>query len=367
MGINLRQLVARFDLEGECIAARRFGTGHLQDTRLITMRSDAGEQQVVLQGINTRIFPRVAILMTNMVRTTDHLKKALEADPPGGRREVLTLILARDGDTCVRDADGGWWRATHRIQDASSHDTITDPYQVLSASRAFGEFLRLLSDLRPQSLHEVIHRFHDLSARLAALEAAVSADTSGRVKDVADEIAFARARTGLVRVLPSLRAPAGLPVRITHNDTKVNNVLLDDKTGDGVCILDLDTMMPGLSLYDFGDVVRTMASSAAEDETDLSKVQMDMTLFESAAEGWLSEAGPLLIEKEIKLLPHAGPAMTFMIGVRFLTDHLQGDTYFDIQRPGQNLDRARAQFALVESMEGEAEAMTDVIRRVAVV
>jgi len=367
MGIKLRQLATRFDLEGECIAARRFGNGHLQDTRLITMRSDAGEQQVVFQRINTRVFPRVGILMTNMVRATDHLRQALEADPLMGRREVLTVIPARDGNAWVSDDDGGAWRATHFIRGASSHDTVTEPYQVLSASRAFGEFLRLLSDLRPSRLHEVILRFHDLSARLALFEGAVSADASERVQGAADEIAFVRAHTGLVKVLPSLRAPAGLPVRVTHNDTKVNNVLLDDKTNEGICVIDLDTVMPGLSLYDFGDVVRTMTSAAAEDETDLSKVEIDMALFESAAEGWLSEAGPILTEREVKLMPAAGPAMTFMIGVRFLTDHLQGDVYFDIQRSGQNLDRARAQFALLESMEREAKAMKDVVRRIAVV
>jgi hypothetical protein len=176
-----------------------------------------------------------------------------------------------------------------------------------------------------------------------------------------------RDHQGLVEVLPSLGSPGGLPVRATHNDTKINNALLDDDTGEGVCVLDLDTVMPGLSLYDFGDVVRTMASPAAEDEMDLSKVHMDMALFQAAAEGWLSEAGPVLQRPEVELMVHAGPAMTFMIGLRFLTDHLQGDRYFEIHRPGHNLDRARAQFALVESMEGEADAMKDVIRRMAVV
>ena len=365
MGVDLRQVVAAFDVDGEWVGERRFGNGHLQDTRLVTLRTGAGQRGVVLQGINTQIFPRVEELMANLVRTTDHLRAALAANPPAGRREVLTLIPARDGTACVRDEAGGWWRATHRIQNASSRDTATGPGPVRAAARAFGEFLRLLSDLEPSSLHEVIPNFHDLAARLRAFDAAVEADVLGRVRDVGAEIAFVRDHAGLVEVLPSLSLPAGLPVRATHNDTKVNNALLDDDTGEGVCVLDLDTVMSGLSLYDFGDVVRTMASLAAEDEVDLSNVHMDMGLFEAAAESWLSEAGPVLTRREVELMPHAGPGMTFMIGLRFLIDHLQGDQYFEIRRPGHNLDRARAQFALVASMERQAKDMQAVVQRVA--
>jgi hypothetical protein len=365
MGMNVRRLMGRFDLEGQCVGARRFGNGHLQDTRLVTMRTEEGDKEIVLQGINTRIFPRVRKLMENMVRATDHLRQALEARPPTGRREVLQLIKSKDGKPWVRDHLGGWWRATYRIQNASSVDIPSDPSQVLAAARAFGELLRLLSDLRPHHLHEVIMRFHDLQARLATFEAVLSADPKNRASNARAEIIFVRSRTGMVKQLPSLRAPAGLPVRVTHNDTKLNNVLLDDETGEGVCVLDLDTMMPGLSLYDFGDMIRTMTNPVAEDETALSKVEMDMGLFEKAAAGWLMEAGPVLHETEIKMLPQAAPAMTFMIGVRFLTDYLQGDTYFHVDRPNHNLDRARAQFALVESMDKEVNAMKDVVRSVA--
>ncbi len=365
MGVDLRQVVAAFDLEGEWVGARPFGNGHLQDTRLVTLRTVAGERDVVLQGINTQIFPRVEELMANFIRTTDHLRAALAASPPAGRREVLTLIPGRDGAAFVRDEAGGFWRATHRIRNASSRDTASEPGQVLAAARAFGEFLRLLSDLEPRTLHEVIPDFHDLAARLQAFDAAVEADVSGRVRDVGAEVAFVRDHAGLVEVLPSLSSRGGIPVRATHNDTKVNNALLDNDTGEGVCVLDLDTVMPGLSLYDFGDVVRTMASPAAEDEADVQRVHMDMGLFEAAAEGWLSEVGPVLTKREIQLMPHAGPGMTFMIGLRFLTDHLRGDQYFEIHRPGHNLDRARAQFALVGSMERQAAAIEAVVRRIA--
>lgn len=365
MGVNVRDLMTRFDVEGYCVGARRFGSGHLHDTRLVTMRTEGQDQDVVLQRINTRTFPRVRDLMENMALVTAHLRQAIEARHPVGRREALTLIPSRDGEPWVRDQEGGWWRATHRIHNARSIDVATDPSQVQAASRAFGEFLRFLDDLKPHQLHEVIVRFHDLSARLTAFEAAVSADVAKRVQQAHDEISFVRARTGMVRFLPSLRTPANLPIRVTHNDTKLNNVLLDDDSGEGVCVVDLDTVMPGLSVYDFGDMVRTMTASAAEDESDLSKVRMDMTLFESVAEGWLSEAGPVLEKSEIRALPRAGPAMTLMIGIRFLTDHIQGDTYFHIQRRGQNLDRARAQFALVESMERQADAIQDAVRSAA--
>ncbi|MHC4512136.1 MAG: phosphotransferase [Planctomycetota bacterium] len=365
MGVDLREVVAAFDIEGEWVGEQTFGNGHLQDTRLITLRTGAGEQAIVLQGINTQIFPRVEELMANLVLTTDHLRAALAAQPPAGRREVLTLIPARDGGTCVHDEAGGWWRAMQLIKNATSCDTATEPGQVLAASRAFGEFLRLLADLDPASLYEVIPRFHDLPDRLRAFKAGVLADVAGRVRDVPEEIAFAWDHADLVKVLPSLGSAAGLPVRATHNDTKVNNALLDDDTGEGVCVLDLDTVMPGLSLYDFGDIVRTMTSLAAEDETDLSKVHVDMALFEAAAEGWLSEAGAVLTRQEIELMPHAGPGMTFMIGLRFLTDHLAGDRYFEVHRPGHNLDRARAQFALLESMEQRAADMEAVVHRIA--
>jgi aminoglycoside phosphotransferase (APT) family kinase protein len=256
----------------------------------------------------------------------------------------------------LADEDGQFWRMYRFIEGARSHDVVEDAVQAYEAARAFGEFQRMLADLPAPRLHETISDFHNTPKRLAALKRAVEEDALGRAEGAQREIGFALERESVTRLL----VEAGLPERVTHNDTKINNVLLDERTGEGICVIDLETTMPGLAPFDFGDMVRTMSCRAAEDERDLSLVRMEMEMFEALARGYLS-AADFLLDLEKRMLVQAGRVITLEQGIRFLTDYLEGDTYFKVHRAGQNLDRARAQFRLEESLEENAAAMERVV------
>jgi hypothetical protein len=321
-------------------------------------------ERFLLQRINTHVFPDPAVLMENIERVTTHIAGKV----PGGGRRVLTLVRARDvrdgqggragqpGRALLADEDGQFWRMYRFIEGARSHDVVEDAVQAYEAARAFGEFQRMLADLPAPRLHETISDFHNTPKRLAALKRAVEEDALGRAEGAQREIGFALERESVTRLL----VEAGLPERVTHNDTKINNVLLDERTGEGICVIDLETTMPGLAPFDFGDMVRTMSCRAAEDERDLSLVRMEMEMFEALARGYLS-AADFLLDLEKRMLVQAGRVITLEQGIRFLTDYLEGDTYFKVHRAGQNLDRARAQFRLEESLEENAAAMERVV------
>ncbi len=348
-----------FAIDGEFAGAAPYGSGHINDSYCAVFEQGGASTRYLLQRINHHIFKNPVALMENIARVTAHLAKQV-ADDPDHNRRALTLIPTRAGRVLHVDAGGNYWRAYQFIGNATTYDSVQSPEQAFQAAKAFGEFQRMLADLPAPRLHDTIPDFHHTPKRFAALEQAIASDVAGRAITAGPEIDFALARKSITARL----VEAGLPERVTHNDTKINNVLLDDATGEGTCVIDLDTVMPGLAAYDFGDMVRTATSPAPEDEQDLSRVNMEFPLFEALARGYLSTAGGFLTPAEKESLAFAGKLITFEIGIRFLTDYLSGDTYFKVHRDGHNLDRCRAQFKLVQSIEFQEDQMAELIRSV---
>jgi Ser/Thr protein kinase RdoA (MazF antagonist) len=346
-----------FSIEGEFAGAAPYGSGHINDSYCARFRRNGSQSRTILQRINRHVFKNPVALMENIERVTAHLARQVAGRPDRDRR-VLQLIPTRSGSALHVDEHGDYWRAYIFIDRATTYDSVESAEQAFQAAKAFGEFQRLLADLPSPRLHDTIPDFHHTPKRFGALEQAIAADLAGRAATAAPEIDFALARKSLAGVL----VDAGLPERVTHNDTKINNVLLDDATGEGTCVIDLDTVMPGLAAYDFGDMVRTATCTSAEDEQDLSKVEMQYPLFEALARGYMSTAGEFLTAEEKESLAVAGKLITFEIGIRFLTDYLNGDTYFKIHRQGHNLERTRAQFKLLESIEQHESQMRTLLR-----
>ena len=356
---DVERIVSQFQVSGECTEATPYGGGHINDTYCVVFDESGGTVRQILQRINGKIFKSPASNMENIQRVTSHLAAKVAGEPDCGRR-VLTLIPARDGRVWYEDAAGSYWRMYRFIEGARTYEAVESTDQAFQAAKAFGEFQRLLSDLPAPRLHETIPDFHHTPKRFAALEAAIGADVAGRAMGVKREIEFALARKPLSRVL----LDADLPERIIHNDTKFSNVMLDDATGEGICVIDLDTVMPGLALHDFGDMVRTATSPTQEDERDLSKVTMQFPMFEALVRGYLSSAGGFLTRAEKQHLVLSGKVITFEQGVRFLADYLAGDTYYKVHYEGQNLDRCRTQFKLIESIELQEEKMERLVASV---
>ena len=296
--------------------------------------------------------------MENIQRVTTHLA-ALMANEPGAERRVLTLVPARDGKALYRDREDGCWRVYKFIEGARTYNTAGNAERAFESAKAFGHFQKMLVNLPGARLHDILPGFHNTPRRYEAFERVAAEDSVGRVSSARAEIEFAVARKSVASVLVN----ADLPERVTHNDTKLNNVLFDDATGEGICVIDLDTTMPGLALYDFGDMVRTATSPVDEDERDLARVEMQFPMFEALMRGYLSSAGSFLTDAEKRYLVVAGKLITFEQGIRFLTDYLAGDTYYKVSRPDQNLDRCRTQFRLIESIEQQEEAMNALIAR----
>ena len=335
----IAEVAPHFQVEGALVSASRYGSGHINETYLATYRSSSGDRKFIHQRINDGIFRNVPQLMDNIGRVTRHAAGI-----------VPELIPTKDGSDVLHAHDDSWWRTYSFIEGARSYDYVDSPQRAYNAARAFGEFLRSLRNLAGEPLHETIPGFHDTPARFEALVNAVSADPLERAGDAATEIAYCLANEPLANRLESLRLAGALTECVTHNDTKVNNVMIDDRSGEGVCVIDLDTVMPGLALYDFGDMVRTATMPAGEDERDLSLIEISAPLFAAVARGFTDGAGDMLAPRETDHFVTAGKVLTFECGLRFLTDHLLGDRYFRISRAGQNLDRARTQFALVRSL-----------------
>ena len=360
----LRQVFAGFQAWGDFVGAAPYGSGHINDTYQVAACLSGTPVHYLLQRINHEIFKQPDSVMENIVRVTGHLRGKLEAaGDPDASRKALTVIPSREGLPHVRDAEGNWWRLYLFIEKARTYDVIENERQAFEAARAFACFQNQLADLPAPRLHETIPAFHNTLARLKALDAAAAADACGRRAEVAAELAFVEERRQQCGRLLERHARGEIPERITHNDTKINNVMLDDATGKGICVIDLDTVMPGLALYDFGDMVRSATASAPEDERDLSKVGSRIGMFEALARGYLSEAA-FLLPAEIEELVFSGRLITLTIGIRFLTDYLAGDVYFKTHRPGQNLDRCRTQLQMVRSMEAQAPAMEKIVRSV---
>ena len=349
--------VARaFQIYGNFLSAAPYGSGHINDTYCVIFDQAGSVVRYIFQRINHHIFKNPVALMENIQRVTVHLgaKTAGEAD---ASRRVLTLVPARDGQPYFCDAEGNHWRVYFFIEKARTFDAVESTAQAFQAAKAFGQFQKLLADLPSPRLHDTIPDFHHTPKRFATLEKAIEADVANRAALAKPEIEFALAHKDITSVL----LDAKLPERVTHNDTKFNNVMLDDATGTGICVIDVDTVMPGLALYDFGDMIRTTTSPAKEDERDLSKVQMQFPMFEALVRGYLESAADFLTPAEKSFLAFSGKLITFEIGIRFLTDFLAGDTYFKVHREGHNLDRCRTQFKLVESIEQQEDAMNRLV------
>lgn len=361
-GHDALAIAHRFMLSGEIVSASPYGSGHINDTYKVDVIADGGPGRFVLQRINHKVFRRPDELMANVERVCAHAyAKLKEAGTPDAERRTLRLIPTLEGKAWHIDPAGNRWRCYHFIEGATGHDVVRSPAQAYAAAKSFGAFQSSLADLPGGRLHETIPDFHHTPARFADFLQALARDAHGRAGAAGPEIAFARARAHEVGVVVDALRDGTIPERVTHNDTKLNNVLLDDITQEGVCVIDLDTVMPGSVLYDFGDLVRTSTSPAAEDETDLAKVRMQFPMFAALVKGYLEATRGFLTPKEKALLPFAGKLITLEIGLRFLTDWLEGDVYFKVKRPTHNLERARAQFRLVESIEAQMPAMQAIV------
>ena len=302
--------------------------------------------------------------MDNIQRVTAHaLAKLQKENNPEAYRRTLTCIPAKDGKPYAIDADGNYWRTYPFIERARTYDILETAAQAEEAARAFGEFQKLGADLGGAPLTETIPDFHNTKARFAALKQAIADDPLGRAASVQKEIDWFLAREADGSTVVDLLESGEIPVRVTHNDTKLNNVMLDDVTGEGICVIDLDTTMNGSAVYDFGDMVRTATSPCAEDEVDTSKITMRIEMFEALVRGYLKSANAFLTDKERELLAFSGKLLTLECGTRFLADYLMGDVYFKTHRDGHNLDRTRTQIALVESIEAQLPAMQEIVAK----
>ena len=342
---------AMFDFGGEVTSVVPYGNGHINDTYAVTCSLAGGSVRFILQRLNPVVFPDRAGLMRNMIAVTGFLRKAVIRDGGDPERECLRLIPLKDGSPYLTDESGDVWRATQFIENTDAYLVAESPEMFASAGEAFGKFMARLGGFDASSLFEVIPRFHDTPDRYARFLASLERNAAGRMDEAKDEIAFVRERGEGCSVITDALERGEVPVRVTHNDTKLNNVLIDTAAKEAVCVIDLDTVMPGSMLYDFGDAVRVGCSTAKEDERDLSLVDFDLGLFRAFTEGYLAGAGRSVTAAELGLLPDAARLMTFECGMRFLTDFLDGDTYFKTAYPEHNLVRARTQFKLVRTME----------------
>ena len=352
-------------MQGKFLKAEEVHSGHINSTyRAVYRLPDGGEQRHIIQSINRNVFKDPCAVMHNIERVTSHINSRvlrLKKDLGG---QTLNLFPTRTGDYWIEDDQGAVWRCYNHIEGCVTYDVVENTRQAYQAARAFGSFQDLVSDMDASGIHETIPDFHHSRKRFARLMQVAAANPTGRLKSVRDELEFARKREAMTGVLLDLRAAGEIPIRVTHNDTKINNVMIDASSDEAVCVIDLDTVMPGLAPYDFGDLARSATSPAAEDEADLSKVRMQMPMFEALVEGYLDAAGIFVNDAEVEHLVLASKLMTFEVGMRFLTDYLEGDVYFKTHRPNHNLDRCRTQFKLVERMEECEPEMNSFVRKV---
>ncbi len=359
---KIDEAIGQFRYEGVLIDERPYGSGHINDTYLLTFEiAEMGTIKVILQRMNKNIFTKPIELMENILNVTSYLRKKIIENGGDPDRETLNVIRTVDNMPYFVDSEGEYWRSYKFITDATSYDQVESPEDFYQSAVAFGNFQRLLAEYPAETLHETIEGFHDTKARFQVFKKAAKDDVCGRAASVQKEIQFVLEHEHLANVFADLLEKKEIPLRVTHNDTKLNNIMIDNKTRKGICVIDLDTVMPGLAMNDFGDSIRFGASTATEDEQDLSKVSCDMELFDLYAKGFIEGCGGKLTEKEIDLMPTGAMVMTFECGMRFLTDYLQGDTYFKIHRENHNLDRCRTQFKLVKDMEAKWDTMREII------
>lgn len=362
---NISRMARRFGMTDTGLSATPYGSGHIHDTFRVT--AAAGPvRDLLLQRINTRVFARPEQMMENIDRVIRHVSRRAEASSAPEARTPLCPQLLRcdDGAAYARGADGSYWRAYAFIPEARSIDVVTRPEEAYHAALGFGRFLAALADFPPPPLHETIRDFHHTRKRFQALQEAALRDPAGRANAALAELAFARKREGRVDGVLNAAAAGELPERVTHNDTKVNNVLLDPRSGRPLCVVDLDTTMPGRAVHDFGDLVRSAACRSAEDAGRDGAAELDPLLFNAVARGWLDGTREVLTPAERACLVQGSWVIAFEAGVRFLTDYLQGDVYFRIHRPDQNLDRCRRHFQLAASIERQEADLERMLRSI---
>jgi Ser/Thr protein kinase RdoA (MazF antagonist) len=364
MAPDLEKIAKQFQFEGHILEINRYWSGHINDTYTVRSQGvDDREHRYVLQRINQYVFKKPEELMQNVEAVTAHLRRKIIAAGGDPERETLNLVPTLEGRSFHKTPEGDYWRVYLLIENARTYEVAASLEHVYNASNAFGRFQQMLSDFPADQLYETIPDFHHSRKRFESFVGAVERDAKNRARSVAAEIAFAEKRGEETSLLVDMLERGELPERVTHNDTKFNNVMIDDETGNGICVIDLDTVMPGLSLYDFGDSVRSGANSAEEDERDLSKVWVDLETFDYLVHGYLDAARDFLTPAEVALLTFSAKLMTFECGIRFLADHLDGDVYFRIHREGQNLDRCRTQFKMVADMEEKLDQMERIVEK----
>lgn len=352
-----------FTVKGKVKSCEPYGSGHINHTYRLVCEEGSNEYAYILQQMNQEVFKDIPGLMSNVKGVTSFLRRQIIKDHGDPDRETLNLVPTRDGQDYYRDSLGYFWRMYLFISRATCYNLVEKPEDFYQSGKAFGRFQCLLADFPAEKLHETIPNFHNTPVRFDTFEKAVREDVIGRAGQVAEEIAFIRERKDDMGLALRLKEEGKLPVRVSHNDTKLNNIMIDDSTGQALCIIDLDTIMPGFSIFDYGDSIRFGANTAEEDEQDLSRVSLSLPLFEIYTKGFLEGSSGRLTRTEIELLPYGAKMMTLECGMRFLTDYLQGDVYFHISREGHNLDRCRTQLALVADMERKWKDMTDIVRK----
>jgi thiamine kinase-like enzyme len=360
---DLKEIFDYFETDATFLKGEPYGSGHIHDTFLIETTENE-KDDYILQRLNDRIFKDIPHLQDNIERVTLHIRNKLQKVPGAKiKRECLTLVPARDGKTWITDKWGNFWRMYIFISDHHSFNIVDSPGKAYEGGKAIGRFQAMLADLGGRPLYETIPWFHDIEKRLETFDQMVKEDRAGRVKIAGKEIKDVIDRAGKMKIILSLGREGKIPLRITHNDTKFNNILLD-KYDKALCVIDLDTVMPGYVHYDFGDAIRTAANMSEEDEKDISKVKMDINLFRAYADGYLGEIRNTLNDIEKEYLAFAPQLITYTIAVRFLTDYISGDTYFKIYHEHHNLQRARAQLQLVKSMEEQYQNTQDIIQQI---
>ena len=361
----ISQILAAYALPGTVADVARHGKGHINDTFCVVCKTpEGGTARFILQRLSQAAFPHPEEVMENFVGITSYLRREILAEGGDPLRETLSLVKTGDGADFVTDAEGRAWRLMPFIENAECYQSAT-PELFAASGRAFGRFQYMLRDYPARTLHETIPHFHDTESRFEQFLAALEADKMNRAEGVSPEIQFILRRKADCGVALRALREGKLPLRVTHNDTKLNNILIDRDTHDGICIIDLDTTMPGLAINDFGDSIRFGANHCMEDEQDLTKVNFDISLYEVFTRGFLEGARGSLTPAELEYLPWGARLMTLECGIRFLTDYLDGDHYFHVSHPRQNLDRARTQLKLVKDMEEQFDAMGAVVAKYA--
>ena len=364
MSDELKNISDLFAFEGTFLSVEPYGSGHIHDTyRIQTVEHD--KDDYILQKLNNKIFKDIPQLQKNIERVTVHLHSKLAKIPGANvKRESLTLIPAKDDKSWIKDNNEDFWRMYVFITNHRSYDIVDSPDKAFEGGKAIGRFQVMLADMPGEPLTETIPKFHDVENRINLFLDTIQKNPKGRVSVAEEEIKEYLDRSEEMKTILKLGRAGKIPLRITHNDTKFNNILLDEND-KALCVIDLDTVMPGYIHYDFGDAIRTATNTAAEDEKDLSKIEMNIDLFEAYAKGYLSEAGQTLNEIEKEYLAFAPKLITYIIGLRFLTDYIDGDNYFKIHHEHHNLQRTKAQLKLVKSMERQYNEMKKIIEKLA--